>query len=159
MAYHVEADRVIVWGGRPREHVSDIGIWAYDYDADSWELLEPEGGPVRRLVYTAMVYHPPSGRIILFGGVGAEAYPSSPFKFAETWSYDLNTNAWTLLEPSVSPSARCGHAMAYSSVADKIVLFGGVTDTPWSNYTSYETWVFSPAANEWTDVTPRSTNP
>jgi N-acetylneuraminic acid mutarotase len=159
MVYHAEADRVIVWGGRPRAHVSDVRIWTYDYDADSWTPLEPEGGPARRLAYTAVVYHPPSGRILLFGGIGAEAVTSSQFKFAETWSYDLETNAWTLLEPSPYPSARCGHAMAYSSTANKIVLFGGVINAPFPDFTPHETWIFDPSTNEWANVTPGSTDP
>ena len=49
--------------------------------------------------------------------------------------------------------------MAYSSAADKIVLFGGVISASFPDFTSHETWIFDPDTNEWTNVTPGSMNP
>jgi diguanylate cyclase (GGDEF)-like protein len=41
------------------------------------------------------------------------------------WAYDYESNTWTALSPAVAPSARGWHAMAYSDIDQKIVLFGG----------------------------------
>jgi hypothetical protein len=43
---------------------------------------------------------------------------------SETWSYDYASNTWTKLEPGKSPAAS-RHALAYSSAADRVILFGG----------------------------------
>ena len=46
----------------------------------------------------------------------------------ETWAYQVEGNRWERMGPTPTPRGRCGHAMAYSSAADKIVLFGGIID-------------------------------
>jgi hypothetical protein len=50
--------------------------------------------------------------------------------------------------------------MAYNSVADKVVLFGGVTGGPYSDEgINGETWIYDPATNQWLDVTVTSSSP
>jgi N-acetylneuraminic acid mutarotase len=69
----------------------------------------------------------------------------------DTWVFDHVNNTWIELSPESSPSARAWHAMAYDSVNDKVVLFGGgEADYIFKN----ETWIYDPQANTWTNVTP-----
>ncbi len=69
----------------------------------------------------AMAYDAARGVTVLFGGRS----PSNPISDGETWEWD-GTN-WTQRTPAISPSPRAGHAMAYDSVRQVTVLFGGIT--------------------------------
>ena len=64
-----------------------------------------------------MVRDPVRGRILLFGGKDAAG------ELGDTWEWD--GVGWTQLQPSVTPSLRAGHAMAFDPVRQRIVLFGG----------------------------------
>ena len=144
MAYHPTLDRVVMFGGN-----SDYGLddetWLYDYNSDSWEMIDPPQSPSRR-AYSAMVYVPSIERIVLFGG-------SHPIESAtsDTWLFDHEGMTWVELHPDPAPSKRAFHAMVYDASVDKIVLFGGGPD--WYHYTN-ETWFYDPHENTWTDMTP-----
>ena len=58
---------------------------------------------------------------------------------------NTEANTWTNLNPTHKPSARWGHAMAYDSKSDRVVLFGGGPGG---------TWVYDFDANTWTDMNP-----
>jgi len=87
MAYDVKADRTILYGN---ENYSDLATWAYDNNTDTWTKLEPATSP-GVLSRFAMAYSPVVDRVILFGG--EVNYTTK----GETWSYDLNTNSWTVV--------------------------------------------------------------
>jgi hypothetical protein len=145
MAYDAESDRVIMFGGAVR-HGGDKyrrTTWAYDYNADAWEELEPAEVP-RGRCSSDMVSDPGSGRIILFGGDGG-------VHLNDTWAFQFGTNTWTELEPDGPPSQRAMHALAYNSKAGRIVLFGG---GPLGSPLTDETWIYDPAANTWENLSP-----
>ena len=54
------------------------------------------------------------------------------------WSYDDTSGDWTLLSSSITLPARAYHAMAYDSVHDDLVIFGGQDDGTPSHHT--DTW-------------------
>jgi YD repeat-containing protein len=56
---------------------------------------------------------------VLFGG--AQPYANGPDD--TTWEYE--TNAWSQADPDHRPTRRSGHAMAYDSAREVVVLFGG----------------------------------
>src|SRR5439155_478261 len=85
-----------------------------------WTNMNPSVKPSAR-EFHAMAYDSRSDRIILFGGT--QSLP--PFDSDETWAYDFNTNTWTNMDPASKPSARDGHAMAYDTQSDRVILFGG----------------------------------
>jgi N-acetylneuraminic acid mutarotase len=140
MVYHEGADRTIVFGGWAVGNRLFADTWAYDYNSDTWaELMPPMSPPARE--YSAMAYDPVTDRIILFGGAGpGEA------ALGDTWAYDYGSNTWTELSPAVAPSARGWHAMAYSDIDQKIVLFGGGADR---DSFQPDTWLFDPATDTW----------
>jgi N-acetylneuraminic acid mutarotase len=118
--------------------------WAYDYNADTWVNMQPATEAPFGLNGAGMAYDAESDRMILFGGVDAEAINAGEIKwFDDTWAYDFDSNTWTKMEPAVSPPGRCFYPMAYDAGADRIVLFGadlGETNDMWSYDYNTDTW-------------------
>jgi len=148
MTYNSKADRVLVWGGL---NVSgnkpvDESMWAYDFNANTWVEMKPGNDP-----YPAgrdapqMVYNAKADRTILYGGTRGRI---------ETWAYDYNTNTWTLMKPAANPGSLYGHGMAYSPLADRVILFGGKTSLTQYLFTG-DTWGYDFKTNTWTNVTPK----
>ena len=143
MAYDSESDRVILFGGEDTTAV--LGdTWAYDFNSNGWTNADPPTRPVRR-VYHAMAYDSESDRVILFGGSG------NGDVFNDTWAYDFNLNTWTDMDPAVRPPPRYGHAMAYDSQSDRVILFSGYGLN--GNYFD-DTWAYDFNANKWTNKDP-----
>lgn len=135
LAYDVESDRLILFGGYTSREFGET--WAYDADADTWTNLSTGTGPPARSL-AAMAYAVAADRVILFGGQHAGT------EIDDTWAYDFNANTWTNLNPSTRPLARTGHAMAYDELSDRVILFGGYTAEP-----SAETWAYEYGTNTW----------
>ena len=149
MAYDAGADRVIVTGVVGHEHHDET--WLYDYNMNTWEMREIAESPGAR-GYPAMVYATASDQMILFGGGPFDPPESNEVDVQDdTWSYDFDSNTWTELHPESFPSARGWHAMAYSTAADRVILFGGGTDR---KHPTMETWLYDPGANTWTQIGP-----
>lgn len=144
MAYDVESDRVLAWGGGPNgsyREPNDQSMWAYDYNSNTWEKMPiPEKSPINR-PDVAMAYDAESDQTILVGG-----QPRGD----ETWAYDFNANTWVQMEPSIYLSR---HAMAYSDAADRVFVFGGQVGMTQDNYTN-ETWSYDHNSNTWTKLGP-----
>lgn len=100
--------------------------------------LPPRGGH-------AMVYDSANEKGILFGGTSAAIQALD-----DTWAYDYSINAWIALNPAGTPSARSAHAMAYDSMNQKTVLFGGM---------NAETWIYDYLSNSWNQVFPETQPP
>jgi N-acetylneuraminic acid mutarotase len=148
MAYDSVSDRVILWGGRVLKGVVDNSIWAYDFNSDTWEKHETVSGPDPAMTYSAMDFHPPTGKMILYGG----ATLTSTFEgkvMNQTWSYHFKTNKWELIKTENTPPGIRAHAMAYNAKEDKFVVFGGELERPYSNKPINEIWIFDPVTKEW----------
>ncbi len=109
---------------------------------DSWTLLGNQAPPRD---YHGFVYDPKVDRFILFGGQIANNVATN-----STWSYDYDTNTWTNVSKVVAPSPRSDFGMAYDSIAQRILLFGGVPN---------DTWAFDPATDTWTQRFPTQSPP
>lgn len=131
MAYDAGSDRVVLFGGRyGSSHMVDT--WAYDCNTDTWTPMRPSTFPSARS-YHAMVYHTERDCAILFGGIDPSSY------FADTWTYDLDADAWTQVSLIDSPSVRSIHAMAFDSESGCAILFGGYDG---GSSRLDDTWVF-----------------
>jgi N-acetylneuraminic acid mutarotase len=140
MAYASDSGKVILFGGW--DNKADVyrkDTWAYDSAANTWTDLKPAGAvPFARSLHS-MVYSPAVGRLILFGGWD---YFND---FNDTWTYDVNTNTWTDLQPpGAIPLARDGHAMVFDSLTSKVVLFGG---DPEDGTSFDDTWAYASPAD------------
>jgi N-acetylneuraminic acid mutarotase len=150
MVYDSASGQVILFGGQGLlgdSWTQFNDTWTYDPAANTWTRLTPTGDLPPAELVPYMVYDSASGKVILFGGNGA----NDAYYVNDTWAYDPTANTWTDLEPAASPPPElCSFSMVYDSASDKVVLFGGSTGEVQSN----DTWAYDPTANTWTDLKP-----
>lgn len=149
MTYDLGSDRIILFGGTsantrtPTQADQVDETWAYDFDANTWTMMNPARAPSHRGAH-GMAYDAESDMVVLFGG------RDLPGDFGDTWAYDFDSDSWTEMSPALAPSPRHGHAMAYDERSDRIVLFGGLSlrGLPVGD----ETWVYDLNSNSWTQA-------
>jgi len=139
MVYDTESDRIILFGGTDQSGEGDGAAWAYDFNTDTWTEQAP-GPPARHGL--RMAYDTESDRVILFGGRPAQQGGSL---FNDTWAYDFNTDSWTEMKPSISPSARTHHYMTYDAESDRVIVWAG------SGTSCRNVWAYDFNTNTWTD--------
>ena len=139
MAYDSANDKVVLYGGI----TGYAETWLYDVEDNEWVQKHPNPHPPM-LYGHKMTYDSANKRMVLFGGL----YYSGGWRYwNETWVYDVAGNEWTKMTPSVSPSARYGHDLAYDPVHGRIVLFGG-----YNGVYHNDTWVYDLVKDRWTEV-------
>ncbi len=131
MGYDEESDRIILFGGILEGTTVAADTWAYDYNTNTWENMNPATRPSARFA-AAMAYNSAVDKMILTGGTsdGVTGY-------TDTWSYDYDTNTWTNLNPSEPPPDSAMY-MTYDAEDDICIFFGeaGSDETKIYNYTS-----------------------
>jgi hypothetical protein len=153
MGYDIANGAIVIMGGSSANANNELilhdEVWAYNMSGDTWRQMErPKELPSPRHSH-AMVYDESSGKVVMFGG---ENSSSSSYQLADTWTYDLPTNTWTLESPAKSPPARRSHGMVYCMGPNVTVLFGGNT---YSGHTDFnDTWTYSSATGTWRDMSP-----
>ncbi len=104
----------------------------------------PAAGPSARR-HHAVTYDSVRGKVVLFGGLNGNT------DLGDTWEWTAagpgGGGAW-LLRSTTGPSPRDHCGLAYDSVRQKTVLFGGSTPSGFSN----QTWEWD--GNTWTQVLP-----
>ena len=122
LVYDSESDRIVFFGGTTRTmEPTYTDTWSFDYDTNTWTNMSPAVNPPAS-EWHQMAYHSGQDKVVLFGGHISGS--GSDFKNSnQTWSYDLNTNTWTNLDPAIAPPAFSGGSMAYDSQSDLLVLF------------------------------------
>lgn len=143
MEYDIQSDRIILFGGILGTGGTTGDTWAFDYDTNTWENMNPSSAPSSRM-YSVMAYDSESDRIILFSG----CYPGV---FTDTWAYDYNTNTWENMNPSENPGAYPG-SLVYDAEDDLCIMYGGAIDFD-ETQLSNETWVYDYNTNTWTECT------
>ena len=151
MAYDPDIHKVILFGGWGAGGARFNDTWAYDPATSIWTNLNPSGILPSARGGQSMVYDPLVHKVIMFGGSAASG------RLNDTWAYDPSINGWTNLSPAgVPPLARVGQSMVCDSSTSRVILFGGqLADLTCVN----DTWVYDPAANSWTKLTPTGTLP
>jgi N-acetylneuraminic acid mutarotase len=138
MAYDVESDRIILFGGHHGGYESET--WIYDYNTSSWTYQHTSLNPSKRAVF-AIVYDIQSDRIVLMGG------SHLPLLFySDTWVYDYNSNTWSNMNSTLSPSGRTASDMVYDSESDRAILFGGWVE---NGDTVNDIWSYDLNSNTW----------
>jgi hypothetical protein len=99
--------------------------------------------PDLNIVFDQVVYAPAMHALVYFTG-------------GLTASYDPVARRWKDLVPRHSPPPVAGGSLAYDSVHDEIVLFGGghvAEPGPNGGLVGYTgTWVYNPTANDWREL-------
>ena len=141
MAYDEESDRMILFGGADADSFEPVdATWAYDFDSNSWEKLDPPVAPPP-MNFHSMAYDSRSDRVILLGTALAEGM----------WAYDFNSDTWEPLLPRAMPPFRAYSSMVYDAGSDQMILFGGAS-TPTEEALG-DTWAYDTADNTWTELT------
>ncbi len=115
-------------------------------------LLFPNSEALARAQMGA-VYDPVRDRMVLFGGFSNDNQNRN-----DVWALSLvGTPTWSLLAPTGEPpSPRRSFSAIYDSARDRIVFFGGTTDT---DYRTNEVWSLTLVAPAWTQLVPAGTAP
>jgi hypothetical protein len=123
MAYDVARGRLVLFGGKGSTGSLLNSTW--EFDGAQWLHVLPVGpAPTARYGH-AMVYDSASHVIVMFGGQTSASGLNSGLS-AQTFQYD--GTSWTEVANGF-PTARLGHAMAYDSARERVVLYGGQTAT------------------------------
>ena len=150
--YGIAADplhrKIVVFGGsRPGSYLRQEGVspeqayekfvqgdtWVYDVAGDGWSKCRsnfrpPRGMPLHAGMNLQMVYHDPSGMVLLFQN-GTDKHEPDPQKWGamEMWSFDVATEQWSRRPEVVNAPPMVG-LVEYAAAEDTIVMFGGGPD-------------------------------
>jgi hypothetical protein len=131
MAYDDRRNRTVLFSGEDGSRYPFFASFddTWEWDGATWSRRAPLHAPQARK-YHAMAYDDRRGKIVLFGGAVLSNTTFLTTLFADTWTWDGLD--WRQEQPLNSPSARNGHAMAYDSQRDRMVMFGNflfISDT------------------------------
>lgn len=137
LAFDSDRGKLVLFGGRDSSRfLNDTWDARSEVAAttESWaRVVRNDAGPTPAPRNSgAFAFRPGSGAL-LFGGL-VSASPATAAGDTWIWSGDR----WDRVSPNQSPSSRWGHAMAYDSRRDRVVLFGGFLDNP--TQINGETW-------------------
>lgn len=151
LTYDTESDRLILFaGGSPWHMYADT--WAYDYNTDSWEQMNPPVSPSPRAMYNT-AYDAESDRVLLWGG-----FTGTDENDVAMWAYDYNTDSWEALENQQGPQQHWErHGMAYIPENDRVLFYSGMLED--EGVLPAETWYYDYNTNTWTEVTVATSPP
>lgn len=132
--------KLVVFGGQtgPNSFVNDL--WRFDPSTSSWARATPTGGP------PAPRYG--AGGAVVDGKLQISHGFTNQGRFDDTWNQvgEMWENASA---SETRPEKRCLLRTAHQPGSDKVVLFGGQ-----SNSSAFlgDTWLYDPAARTWSEL-------
>lgn len=142
MAYDSHNQSVLLFGG-----VGTGGSATWQWDGIRWDRAASTGPSPR--TETRIVYDQKRKQMVLFGGRSID-YTGY---YGDTWIWNQQEQSWTGLNIS-GPEARSGHAMAYDSGRETVVLFGG-EQGPFKRFG--DTWEWD--GKQWTRIANAGASP
>jgi N-acetylneuraminic acid mutarotase len=143
MVYDSSHDKMVLFGGENTDGSTYFNdTWTYDLSTNNWTNMSPPIAPSAR-VAPALAYDSAHEMVVLFGGDATE----NDDWLGDTWTYNLNTNRWTNMNPSIAPSARAG-TMVYDNAYAELILFGGQHNDSFL----CDTWAYNLSTNNWRDM-------
>ncbi len=128
-------------------------LWSFDPATSVWTEA-PAGGstPPARLMH-GMTVDTQRDRLVVFGGADETAFAGTATYMKDTWVYDLEAGAWSLLDDgsSTAPEGRFWPTVVYDDRTDAVLLFGGHDDGQLGNRN--DLWRLSPSG-EWLESEP-----
>src|SRR5215469_1962040 len=140
MAYDSARQRTVLFGGvaagdQGGQTVGDTWEW----NGEFWTQVSDLGPSARS--FHAMAYDAARAQVVLFGGdLNPRPFAGKNLPSGETWAWD--GQAWTQLADTGPSPRRSASSMAYDSVRERVVLFGGDVNQ--------DTWEWDGA--EWTQT-------
>ncbi len=159
--YDIKADRVIVFGGED-DYNGSHDIWIYDITSNTWVKMSPAECPCEG--EGPMAYDSASDRTIFYAGNRVDQQGNLHI-LNRTWAYDYNTDTWTDLQSTGTPSGLLGARMVYDTKADRMILFGGLKVPLPTNFIPKnlifptDTWSYDFNKNTWTNMQPKTSPP
>lgn len=133
----------------------DIGEPDTGTDVSLVECGEPTGMRPPRLSEHAGVFVPgeggTGGTVVMFGGsLGIPENCNFPQRTYETttWLYDVDCDAWSKLESTVTPPGRTRHTAVYDGAENRMILYGGLS----ANGPLDDTWALDIETGEWSEL-------
>lgn len=114
----LQAKTLFFPGGSSDGGANDVVAW----DGSVWSPLAPPASPPVRTRH-AVAFDAARAVTVLFGGAAAQS--NTLVVRQDTWTFD--GSVWTQRFPATFPAVRAGHALAYDSARQRVVLFGGAT--------------------------------
>jgi len=141
-AYDTVRKKTLVFGGLTTNSVFFNDLWEWDSPTETWTERVISGPQPSPRYATGMVWDLARQRAVVFGGAG----PNGVY-LNDLWEWNGTTGTWTNPTPGgAQPTARAYHTMAYDSVRQKVVVYGGTDGTNSFD----ETWEWDGAAQTWT---------
>ncbi|MBN2360968.1 MAG: hypothetical protein JXR83_16045, partial [Deltaproteobacteria bacterium] len=148
MAFDSARGRSVMFGGCQDE----AGLQdTWEWDGSTWVEKTPATTIATAVADPAMVFDSARNRVVLFGGAGyGEDY------LQETWEWDGQD--WIDRTPAGdNPPARVEHALAFDSVRNRVVLFGGWGQIDGQEIVWQDTWEWD--GQSWVERQPGSAVP
>ena len=140
-------DNIIIFGGNDTS-IELNDTWLYDLGDNIWtEINTPYDIHIREQFELAPVWD--TKKVVLFGGIYYNHSQSKRIYLNDTWVFDFDTKTWTEKHPPVTPDARAGFGMTFVYNDDKVLLFGGTSET---DNELQDTWIYDLGDNEWTEI-------
>ncbi|MCH7662857.1 MAG: hypothetical protein IH859_03195 [Chloroflexi bacterium] len=141
MVYDSESDRIILFGGAdfttfPGPPYFDE-TWTYDYNANTWEQMQPVQSPLRRTSF-GFAYDSAADRALAFGG---NVHTDDQERIGEMWEYDYNTDSWSQIEYTGAVLDDHHPNMAYDPNSNRTYY-----------YVNREFWSFDYDTRAWTQL-------
>ena len=138
MAFDSQRGVMVLFGGQVTNQNIRADTWEF---GDSTWVQRATGGPPPARWIQRMAYDSVRGVTVMFGG----AAPGTVL--GDTWEWDGTT--W-IQNAAPGPPARYGHAMAFDSANEVVVVFGGQNAVPFGQGVLGDTWIFD--GTTWTQL-------
>ena len=119
-------------------------MWVLDSAMGNWSEVVFAGGPYARFNFQ-MEYSRDHDCIVVFSGAGGGV--------GDTWEYDVVSGGWSRIRPAVSPVQRGDAGFVYDEKYGVFIMYGGMSDVNPLRVLN-ETWVYDPAVDTWTLMSP-----
>jgi len=140
MVFDSDRNRTVLVGGEgPNGHHNDT----WEYDGLDWRLVNTAVSPPPPSAGAAMAYDEARSRTVL-------TFQDDTSQL-QTWEYDGSN--WEEIDTTASPLGRWAHTMAYDTVSQRVILFGGNSPDLVMN----DTWEYD--GNTWMEITTPNTPP
>jgi N-acetylneuraminic acid mutarotase len=158
MVYDWKTGNAYLFGGidtpSPNGDYTLFDVWTYNSFTQRWKLLLNSDSFYNAFQRDAVAFDPQSKKVVLFSTfVNCDNFGCG----VETWIYDIATNTFENVAPSVQPSLRWGSRMAYDSESKRAILFGG--SDGYTAETLNDTWAYDFQTNTWTEMRPANSPP
>ena len=152
MVYDPAGDRMVLFGGYGAAPMNDLPVLSLS-GTPTWGALSPAGPSPSPRYRQATLLDATRRRLVVFGGVDASSYRN------DVWVLSLADGAsWELLATTgTPPSSRYGPGAMIDPVLDRLVVFGGRTQS--SGSSGAASALTLGATHAWTTVTQSTARP